>query len=153
MNRRLLAWVEGTYHHAAHRGLGGDSPLARWELVGGNVRYPGPGTDLRRIFLQRLRRVVARDGTVSVAGTRYEVADTSLVGRKVVLLRDPEAPPERGLEVRHEGRDAGRATLLDLEANARRGDPARDTRAPAPLALRELGPGKEDPPCTDSDSG
>ena len=153
LNRRLAAWIEGDYHHTPHRGLDGDTPLDRWAKFACNVSYPGPDVDLQRIFCYRLQRRVTRARTVSVDGRLYET-DAELVGQKVVLLQDPGAPPERPLLVLHENRDAGRATLLDLHANARvrrHAPPAADgppvgTGTPAepqpaqPLALRQLHP-------------
>ena len=118
LNRRLAAWIEGDYHHAPHHGLDRDTPLDRWAQVGHNVRYPGPDVDLQRIFCYRLERRVSRARTVSVGGRLYET-DAALAGHKVVLLQDPAAPPEQALLVLHENREAGRATLLDLHANAR----------------------------------
>ena len=41
-----------------------------------------------------------------------------LVGQRIVLLVDPAAPPGRPVPVRHQGRAAGHATLLDPHANA-----------------------------------
>ncbi len=160
LNRRLWAWIEGDYHHTPHHGLDGDTPLDRWARVGHEVRYPGPDVDLQRIFCYRLQRRVSRARTVSVGGRLYET-DAELAGHKVVLLQDPAAPPERPLLVLHENREAGRATLLDLHANARvrRHPPPASDESPAttgpdapgnqlpapegsppaePLALREL---------------
>ena len=116
-NRRLQAWIEGEYHHTPHRGLDGDTPLDRWARFGERVHLLGPDVDLQRIFCYRLTRRVTRARTVSVHGRTYEV-DAELVGEKVVLLRDPAAPPSRPLPVLHNGRES-RATLLDVHANAR----------------------------------
>ena len=85
-----------------------------------------------------------KDRTVSLAGCLYEV-DPLLVGRTVTLRYDPSVPPTRPLQVVHDGRDAGRATILDAYANtavkrARPSwqiDPAPEP-PPAPLALRNL---------------
>ena len=161
LNRRLWAWIEGDYHHTPHHGLDGDTPLDRWARVGQEVRYPGPDVDLRRIFCYRLERRVSRARTVSVGGRQYET-DAALAGQKVVLLQDPEAPPERALIVLHANREAGRATLLDLHANARvrrHPAPAEDSDSPSPgtgperpadppsarpLALRQLPPEDHD---------
>ena len=153
LNRRLAAWVEGDYHHAPHHGLDGDTPLERWAKVGHNVRYPGPDVDLQRIFCYRLQRRVSRARTVSVGGRLYET-DAALAGHKVVLLQDPAAPAEQALTVLLDNREAGRATLLDLHANARirrhrppladkpppagPAQPAQDPPPARPLALRRL---------------
>jgi hypothetical protein len=38
LNRKLWAWIEGEYHHAPHRGLGGETPLDRWAQSAAEVR-------------------------------------------------------------------------------------------------------------------
>ena len=40
LNRSLWAWIEGEYHHSAHRGLDGRTPLEQWALASAGVRYP-----------------------------------------------------------------------------------------------------------------
>lgn len=133
LNRRLAAWIEGDYHHAPHHGLDGDTPLDRWAKLGHNVRYPGPEVDLRRIFCFRFERRVSRARTVSVNARLYET-DAALAGHKVVLLLDPSAPPEQPLDVLHNNQAAGRATLLDLHANARLRRHAAPAAKPPPTA-------------------
>lgn len=125
LNRRLAAWIEGEYHHAPHHGLDGDTPLERWAQVGANVRFAGPGIDLRQIFSYRFVRRVSRARTVNLHARQYETA-AGLAGQKVTLLVEPDAPPERALTVLHEDGETSRATLLDFEVNAR----ARRSRPP-----------------------
>ena len=148
LNRRLWAYVEGEYHHAPHRGLAdGKTPLDQWAIAGANVRYVDATVDLDDLFLFEAKRRVMKDRTVSLAGRLYEV-DPLLVGRTVTLRYDPSVPPTRPLQVVHDGRDAGRATILDAYANTavKRARPSwqieSDTPAPepppAPLALRNL---------------
>ena len=161
LNLRLARWVEDEYHHEPHSSLG-ETPLQRWAARCGQLRWPAPGLDLGRIFLQRFRRRVSKDCVVSLHGRHYEV-ELALAGKPVILLRDPEAPAERPLEVESEGEPAGRAVLLDAYANARSGrrrkpaDAARDRGAtpdpapPAPPAAPRLQmsrmrrPGADDP--------
>ena len=147
LNRRLWAYVEGEYHHAPHRGLAGKTPLDQWAVAGANVRYVDATVDLDDLFLFEAKRRVMKDRTVSLAGRLYEV-DPLLVGRTVTLRYDPSVPPTRPLQVVHDGRDAGRATILDAYANTavKRARPSSqiesDTSAPepppSPLALRNL---------------
>ena len=152
LNRRLWAYLEGEYHHRPHRGLHGKSPLEQWALAAGEVRYLDASDDLDEIFLFEVKRRVMNDRTVSLNGRLYEV-DPLLVGQTVTLRYDPGVSPTRPLQVRHDGADAGRATILDAYANAsvKRARPSwqieSDTPAPqpppSPLALRKLHHRKE----------
>ena len=118
LNRRLWAWVESEYHHRPHRGLQEMTPLDCWAASPQAPRLPGPGLDLDALFLFEAKRRVQRDRTVSLNGTLYEV-DAALVMHTVLLRYDPSAPPERGVEVWHEGRFVERARVLDAYANTR----------------------------------
>ena len=147
LNRSLWAWIEGEYHHTPHRGLEGRTPLEQWALASGAVRYPDATLDLDDLFLFEARRRVYKDRTVSLDGRVYEV-DALLVGEKVTLRYDPEAPPSRPLDVVHDGKPAGKATRLDAYANTavRRTYPAKEIEAedpapqppPSPLAMRKF---------------
>ena len=147
LNRRLWAWVEGEYHQSPHRGLDGETPLDRWAATGADVRYPNPGPDFDDLFLFEVKRRVMKDRTVSLNGCLYEV-DALLVGQTVVLRYDPAAPPNRPLQVVHDGKPAGQATVLDAYANTavrrvrpswqiQTDDPAPEP-PPSPIALRKL---------------
>ena len=148
LNRLLWAWIEGEYHQAPHRGLGGQTPLDRWAQAGADVRYPdAAGMDLDDLFLFETKRRVMKDRTVSLHGRLYE-ADAVLVGETVTVRYDPAAPPTRALQLLHEGQPAGLATPLDAYANAavKRARPSWQVQtdnpapepAPSPLALRRL---------------
>ena len=153
LNRSLWAWIEGEYHHTPHRGLEGRTPLEQWALASGAVRYPDATMDLDDLFLFEARRRVYKDRTVSLNGRVYEV-DALLIGEKVTLRYDPEAPPSRPLDVVHDGKPAGKARRLDAYANTavRRTYPAKEIEAaepppeppPSPLSLRNLTDRKED---------
>ena len=147
LNRRLWAYLEGEYHLAPHRGLHGNSPLEQWTRSAEDVRYVDAACDLDDLFLFEAKRRVINDRTISLHGRLYEV-DPLLVGRTVTVRYDPHAPPSRPLQVRHDGADAGHATLLDAYANAsvKRQRPSGRLAAelpapqppPSPLALRRL---------------
>ena len=141
LNRRLAAWVEGEYHHAPHCGLDGDTPLDRLARVGDSVRYAGPELDLGRVFSYRFVRRVSRARTVNLRGRQYETV-AGLAGQKVTLAVEPDAPPERALTVLHEDGQSSRATLVDLQVNAR----AR--RSPLPAADRPQTPARPGSPST-----
>ena len=111
------------------------------------MRYPNPGPDFDDLFLFEVKRRVMKDRTVSLNGRLYEV-DALLVGHTVVLRYDPAAPPNRPLQVVHDGIPAGQATVLDAYANTavrrvrpswqiQTDDPAPEP-PPSPIALRKL---------------
>ena len=101
------------------------------------MRYPNPGPAFDDLFLFEIKRRVMKDRTVSLNGRLYEV-DALLVGHTVVLRHDPAAPPNRPLQVVHDGHPAGQATVLDAYANTavRRARPSwqihTDDPAPEP---------------------
>ena len=123
LNRTLWAWVEGEYH-----------------------RSPDPGTDLDDLFLFEAKRRVMKDRTVSLDARLYEV-DAHLLGQLVTLRYDPDAPPQRPIEVVCDANRAGTATRLDAYANTRvkrhrtsqlHCDTPAPEPDPSPLSLRNL---------------
>jgi hypothetical protein len=152
MNRKLAAWVEGEYHHAPHRGLGGETPSDRWAARSEHVKMPG--SEVGECFLFDQKRRVARDRTVTLDGVAFEV-DAALVGQSVTLRYDPaRAPNKRTIEVWHQGKRIEIARRLDALSNCfvRRnktrdalevdGDVAADV--PEGNAMRDLGNGDDD---------
>lgn len=146
LNRRLWAWVEGEYHQRPHKGLGGETPLDAWAQASGEVRLPEPGLDLGALFLFEEKRKVARDRTVSLRGTVYEL-DAVLVGQTVTLRFDPSRPG-RPVEVFYQGRKVGTARVVDAYANCfvKRDHTTKALRAsrapdapPEGLRLRDFG--------------
>ena len=115
LNRRLAAWVEGEYHRAPHRGLGGETPADRWARTSVDVKLPD--SDVGTCFLFDAKRKVARDRTVTLDGVAFEV-DAALVGQAIVLRFDPSrAPDKRTVEVWHQGKRVEIARRLDALAN------------------------------------
>ena len=106
---------------------------------GERVRHAGPEIDLDDLFLFEVTRKVSKARTVSLDNRLYEV-DAALRELRVELRFDPLAPPQRPLQVFHEGKPAGFATPLDLRGNAlvKRGGP------PQPLSFRDLDDDRED---------
>lgn len=146
MNRKLAAWVEGEYHHAPHRGLGGETPADRWARMSEHVKMAG--ADFGECFLFDQKRRVARDRTVTLDGVAFEV-DAALVGQSVTLRYDPaRAPNKRTLEVWHQGKRIEIARRLDALSNCFvRRNKTRDalevdgdvtTNVPEGNAMREL---------------
>jgi hypothetical protein len=109
--------------------------------------------DLAELFLFEAKRKVQKDRTVSLNGVVYEV-DAALVGETVTLRFDPAAPPQRPLQVCHQGRPSGLARVVETYANCfvKRERPSRtlsaDGPAPQPpasaLRLRELASDTDD---------
>lgn len=135
LNRRLWAWVEGEYHHTPHRALDGATPLEQWAQAGQSVRFPEPELDLDDLFLFEAKRKVQKDRTVSLNGVLYEV-DAALVGERITLRFDPAAPPERPVQVCHQGRFVEAAKPVQTYANCfiKRERPSRilEVEGPAP---------------------
>jgi putative transposase len=115
LNRKLWGWIEGEYHHAPHKGLGGETPIDRWARVSDEVRLPEPNVDLAALFLFEEKRKVHKDRTVSLRGVVYEV-DAALVGDTVTLRFDPSRIG-KPVEIWSKGRRAGLARPVDAYAN------------------------------------
>ena len=119
LNARLWAWIEQVYHRRPHGGLGGQTPLERYQQDLPNLRLLGQkATRLDDLFHHRVARKVRRDGTVSYQGRDFEVP-YELSGRTVQVVVDPHEETVVGVEDA-EGKLLGQATPLDATANARR---------------------------------
>jgi hypothetical protein len=115
LNRALAGWVEGEYHHAPHRGLGGESPADKWARSSEGVRIAE--ADIQHLFLAEQRRRVQRDRTVTLDGVAFEV-DAALVGEQVLLRYDPgRRPDKRTVEVWHNQRRIEIARRVDALGN------------------------------------
>lgn len=153
LNRRLAAWIEGEYHHTPHRGLDGLTPLEQRAQTGAGMRFPKPTLDLNDLFLFEVKRKVQKDRAVRLNAVVYEV-DAALVGETVTLRFDPSAPPQRPLQVCHQGQVTGLAQVVETYANCfvKRERPSRTLTVdePAPespasaLRRRELAADTDD---------
>ena len=140
LNARLWAWIEQVYHHSAHAGLAGLTPLARYQRDLPRIRSLGAkAAQLDALFLHRIARFVRKDATVSYLGCRFEVP-YALSGKTVRLVVDPHAGRVVGVEDAA-GVSLGAATALDLLANIH-----RVRRKPEPVA-------DPNPACTPVRSG
>lgn len=81
---RMVAWLQQHYHRTAHAGLMGKSPAEVYEQ---HPRVPVPDAMLREALIVRARRRVRRDGTLSIAGTDFELEQGFLAGRLVTIAR------------------------------------------------------------------
>lgn len=119
LNARLWAWLEQVYHRSEHSGLGGMTPLARYQRDLPRIRSLGArAAQLDAMFHHRVRRVVRKDGTVSYLGQRFEVP-FELAGCGIRLVVDPHAQRVVGVED-DSGNSLGQATALDTIANCQR---------------------------------
>ena len=119
LNARLWAWLEQVYHRTPHHGLGGVTPLARYQQDLPRIRTLGAlAAGLDALFHHRVSRQVRRDGTVSYLGAHFEVP-YELSGAKVALVVDPHSARVIGVEDAH-GKPLGAATPLDAAANLHR---------------------------------
>ena len=114
LNERLQAWMDA-YHRSEHSALG-TTPLLRWQRDIEHVRQLAPSTDLRRLFLHRLDRLVRRDCTFLLHNRLYE-APPELVGEMVEVRFDPVEDGE--VEIWFQGQLQGAARRLDAVANGR----------------------------------
>jgi hypothetical protein len=121
---RLLAWLDRHYHLTPHSSLMGKSPAQVYcahepELVSEAM--------LREALLVRGRRRVRRDGTVSIAGTDFELHEGYLAGRLITVARSLLDPSELPW-AEHEGQ---RLSLhaVDAQKNAKRGSQQLAPRA------------------------
>jgi transposase InsO family protein len=130
LNARLWAWLEQVYHHTAHAGLAGLTPLARYQRDLPRIRSLGTkAAQLDALFHHRIQRFVRKDGTVSYLGQRFEVP-YELSGKTVRLVVDPHAQRVVGVE-NATGVSLGGATPLDVLSNITR---VRRKPEPAPAS-------------------
>lgn len=119
LNARLWAWIEALYHRRPHGGLGGRSPLERYQQDLPRIRTLGQrAAQLDALFYHRISRKVRKDGTVAYQGEHFEVP-YELVGQQVQLVVDPHT--EQVISVENgQGEVVGMATPLDVIANTHR---------------------------------
>jgi len=119
LNARWWVWIEKAYHQRPHQGLGGKTPLQRWQQDLVRMRSLGHfAAPLDTIFYHRQSRKVRKDGTVAFQGTLFEVP-YELSGQSVMLVVDPHRHQAIAVED-EDGKCLGPVTLLDANANAHR---------------------------------
>ncbi len=133
LNARLWAWLEQVYHRTEHAGLGGMTPLARYQRDLARIRSLGAkAAQLDALFHHRIGRFVRKDATVSYQGQRFEVP-YELAGKTVKLVVDPHAQRVIGVQG-EDGQPLGAATPLDAIGNAHRARRKADGAVPTPAA-------------------
>jgi len=113
------------YHQTAHSETG-QAPAQRFAADGSCLRPIDPKV-IDEAFSWQDFRVVAKAGTISLHGNRYEV-DPALAGRKVELLYNP-LDLTTGVRVRHRGVEMGQAVPQVI---GRHSHPKAHPAAPAP---------------------
>ncbi len=114
LNRLLFAWIEGEYHQRPHRGIDGETPLDRWLRLSDGIRPLPREVDLDLLFMDEVTRRVAKDGTLTLDGRRFE-AGPRLIGRKVKVRFDRY--DLRAVLVLTDSGEPVRAMPVDLRAN------------------------------------
>lgn len=140
INARLWAWVEQSYHRNAHDGLGGQTPLARYQQDLSRIRRLDEyAAIIDQLFYHRHSRKVRKDGTVSYGGKIYEVP-YELSSQTIHVLVDPHCEALVGIEDA-QGKNLGPVTELDPVANSHRPrtKPTLDT-LPEPAPVTGLNP-------------
>jgi transposase InsO family protein len=85
LNHATQAWVEGSYHREKHEGID-MPPLDRLEASPNAVRPSPDMADLRFRFTMRRQRTQRRsDGTLSVAGVRFEIPSRLRALKKLMV--------------------------------------------------------------------
>ena len=114
LHQRLWAWIDNAYHLTEHSSLG-TTPLLRWQRDIEHIRQLPPATDLHRLFLHRLDRVVRRDSTFLLQNRFYE-APPHLAGETIEVRFDPLDPAT--VEIYFQGEPQGVARWVDPVVNA-----------------------------------
>jgi putative transposase len=133
LNQAAQAWVEQDYHRRVHRELDA-TPLARL-LAGPEVGRPAPDLDTLHLAFTRqvIRTQRKSDGTVTVAGVRYEVP-ARFRTLTTLMLRAPSWDKSHlTLLDPHTGQPLARLLPLDKAGNA---TGARRALAPPSAAAR-----------------
>jgi putative transposase len=110
----LWRWIDTVYHRAGHSALG-STPLVRWQRDIEQIRQLPPATDLRRLFFDRVDRLVRRDCTFLLHNRFFE-APPQLAGQRIEVRFDPLDLSQ--VEIYYQGQSQGAARLLDAVVNA-----------------------------------
>jgi putative transposase len=114
LNDQLWMWIE-EYHRRPHEGLGGSTPLLRWQRDIERIRQLPPQSNVRRVFFYRLQRRVRRDSTFMLQSRFYE-APAHLAGETIEVHFDPQDLSH--VEVFHQGKLQASARAVDPVVNA-----------------------------------
>lgn len=139
LNRVFWAWLEAEYHHTAHGGLDGKTPLDRF-LEETALTRPAP-QDLDALMRMKVHRKVNRDRTIKLGGRVYEAPD-GFAGEVVEVRYDPYDPARPVHFVRKGESTEIAVRRLDLHGNAMivrgRESPSEPTPPASPTGISYL---------------
>ena len=116
LNRVFWAWLEAEYHHTAHGGLDGKTPLDRF-LEDRALTRPAP-EDLDALMRMKVTRKINRDRTIKLDTRLYEAPD-GFAGEVVEVRYDPYDPARPVHFVRRGETREILVRRLDLHGNAK----------------------------------
>ncbi len=122
LNDAFFAWMENAYNHRVHSAFGA-TPVRRFMESASHLRTLPE--DSRKLFHVCYQRLVKKDGTFSLHGTRFETAP-GLVGCRIAVSYDLHEPS--CVFVEYNAVHYGRANLLDRKGNAMRPRPDTGTQ-------------------------
>ena len=118
LNLRFRTWLEAEYHRTPHRGLSNhQTPLECWLEKAHHLKPMNPLIDLDTVFFHECFRRVAKDNTVTMNTTLYEVPPI-LCGKKVVLRFNPHQSVHK-VQAWFDGKNYGECRVVDSYANTR----------------------------------
>jgi len=118
LNLRFRTWLEAEYHRTPHRGLPNhQTPLECWLEKAHHLKPMNPLIDLDAVFFHECYRRVAKDNTVTMNTTLYEVPPI-LCGKKVLLRFNPHQTTHK-VHSWYDGKDYGECRVVDSYANTR----------------------------------
>ena len=112
LNEKFYSWLETNYNCRIHSAIK-IKPIEKWLMSAHKVRTI-PADKEYSYFLFHCERVVKKNGTFTVDNILYETCYT-LASKKVQIEYDPFS--RLNVYVFFEGRDYGKATLLDVNLN------------------------------------
>ena len=118
LNVRFRTWLESEYHRTPHRGLPNhQTPLECWLEKAHHLKPMNSLIDLDTVFFHECYRRVAKDNTVTINTTLYEVPPI-LCGKKIVLRFNPHQEFHK-VQAWYENKDYGECRIVDSYANTR----------------------------------
>lgn len=118
LNLRFRTWLEAEYHRTPHRGLKNhQTPLECWLEKAHHLKPMDPLINLDTVFFHECFRKVAKDNTVTINTTLYEVPPI-LCGKKIILRFNPHQSGHK-VQAWYEGKDYGDCRIVDSYANTR----------------------------------
>lgn len=129
VQQRLDYFLESHYHKRPHGSLEEESPAMLW---GYRQTKLLSDDQIARAMTIRSRRLVSKDGVVSIDGDLFEVSQQFLAGHKVDISSCLVAGLPRNVKAHYQG-STFELKPLDTKSNAKaRRPPAEPAREPAP---------------------